>query len=134
MIRDTIKSKEYFEEFLKTSAKLIEFNNISLSQGKVHESKVNWAKYRNLNYYIESIIAKYSLGVNLIELRQSIKNIIQLLPDLWIPICTKVKDSEGKLYDMYMLSSYERLLNILSISCVLEVPDQEFQILVDIIY
>lgn len=132
-MRDQLKDKEYFEKFLKTKFQLIELNNKGLSDGKVHESKVDWAKYGNLGHYIESLITQYSLGYNLIEIRNSIKNIIQLAPSLWMPTCTKVHDNKGLLYDKYFIGSYERFLQILSLAYLLEESDSDFQVLVDIV-
>lgn len=132
-MRDQLKNKEYFEKFLKTKFQLIELNNKGLSDGKVHESKVDWAKYGNLGHYIESLITQYSLGYNLTEIRNSIKNIIQLTPDLWIPTCTKVHDNKGLLHDKYFIGPYERFLQILSLAYLLEESDSDFQVLVDIV-
>lgn len=132
-MRDQLKNKEYFEKFFKIKFQLTELNNKALSDGKVHESKVDWAKYGNLGHYIESLITQYSLGYNLTEIGNSIKKIIQLTPDLWIPTCTKVHDNKGLLYDKYFIGPYERFLQILSLAYLLEIPIDDFQILVDII-
>ncbi|GAL67727.1 PoNe immunity protein domain-containing protein [Jejuia pallidilutea] len=133
MIRDKIKNKQYFEEFLKTKTQLIKFNNDSLSEGKVHESKINSAKFRNLGFLIESLIAQYSLGDNIDNLTKSIDSIIDAVTKAWCQSETKIRNDKGELFDQYMVSPYERFLHVLSVAYLLEIPDNEFQILVDIL-
>ena len=132
-MRDTLKDKEYFEEFLKTKNQLIKFNNDSLLEGKVHESKIKSAKFRNLDFKVESLIAQYSLGDNLHDLSKSFDSITNSITKTWYQSETKIKNSKGQIFDQYMVSSYERFLHLLSIGYLLELSDQDFKILVDII-
>ncbi|WP_299609165.1 PoNe immunity protein domain-containing protein [uncultured Aquimarina sp.] len=132
-MRDKLKSKEYFKELLTTKKQLIQLNSEGLSLGKVHESKIDWTKYRNLGFLVESIIIKYSSDSSLEELKNDFKYPLNQILNSWSPMCTKINDDKGKLWDQYMVSPYERFLHLLSLAYLLEVSDSDFQILVDII-
>ena len=107
MIRDKIKNKQYFKEFLKTKSQLIKFNEDSLLEGKVYKSNVDSAKFRNLGFKIESLIAEYSLGDNLHNLFKSVDSITNTITETWYQSETKIKNSKGETFDQYMVSRSE---------------------------
>lgn len=133
MVRDQIKNTEYFVEFVKLKSQLIELNSSALLSSQVHESKVNWAIFRNLGNEIESLVAKYSMGKSIEVIKGDYSKIIYNLINSWIPLCTKIQNDKGELFDQYLIGPYERFLHLLSIGYLLKIPDADFQILVDII-
>ena len=132
-MRDKQKNKEYFIEYIESKNSLIKKNKTSLSSGKVAVNKIDRAKYRCLGYKIESLIAQFSLGKSIQEMKEVLSDIINDISSSWLPISTKVKDEKGNYWEQYMVSPYERFLNLLSLAYLLEVSNKEFQTLVDII-
>lgn len=133
MVRDNIKDENYFKEFLKTKNELISLNEASIMSGEMSKIKIERAYFRNVGFNIESVIAQYSMGAAISELKDSIKNIISLMPNYWSPKCTKVENTKGEIFDIYLLNHYETFLHVLSLAYRLEVPDKDFKVLVDII-
>lgn len=135
-MRDKIKDKEYFEKFLTKKNELIANNENDILAGEVAESKIDRAKFRNFGFRLESLVAKYSKGDSIESLKESISEIIKLIPDESAPINTKVKKRVGKetvFLDQYMVEPYERMLRLLSLAYLLDVSDADFKTVVDVI-
>ena len=136
MVRDKLKNKDYFDEFLKGKNNLISNNEQALSAGEVAEKKVERAKYRNFGFRLESLVAEYSRGDSVQRMTNSIMEIIKHLPDETHLVNTKVKTvigGETKFLDQYLLEPYERMLRLLSFAYLLDVSDTDFETVVRII-
>lgn len=136
MVRDKIKDKDYFDEFLKGKNNLISNNEQALSAGKIAEKKVERTKFRNFGFRLESLVAQYSRGDSIQRMRNSIIEIIKCLPDESHSINTKVKivvDGETKFLDQYLVEPYERMLRLLSLAYLLDVSDTDFETVVRVI-
>ena len=132
-MRDKDKTEEYFLQFLQTRIDAINFNVQSIQSGKMSERKIERAYFRNIDFRIQSLIAQYSLGNSLREIKNYFKGIINELYKYWYSDCAKISVVEGKKLNQYMVSPYERFLHVLSLAFLLNVDDKDFQILVDII-
>ncbi|GAA4273752.1 PoNe immunity protein domain-containing protein [Aquimarina gracilis] len=135
-MRDIVKDINYFEKFIIEKNDLIALNEQALLSGKVTENKVERAKFRNFGFRLETLVAKYSKGDPIVNLKESISEIIKHLPAEWGPTNTKVKEKVGKeivYLDQYMLEPYERMLRILSLAYLLDVSDTDFETVVGII-
>lgn len=80
MIRDKIKSEEYFNEYI--SRELDEHDTLKnkISTGKVAEKAIPFAKYCIYTAKLNILIAKYSIGEDI----QVLKQLFNELLDVWI--------------------------------------------------
>ncbi|TAJ12413.1 DUF1911 domain-containing protein [Marinilabiliaceae bacterium JC017] len=135
-MRDKLKKKMYFNEFIAKKKSLMSLDYDALKDGKVADSKIEWTKFDILRDSIEVLIAEYSCGSDFDTLKKNTFDVIKKMKDDWIPLCTKVKSGSEKniMYlNQYMVEPYGVMLRLLSLAFLLNVPDNDFQILIDVI-
>lgn len=82
-MRDTLKPKEYFDQYIqKTSEGIQKFEN-GLSEGKYQADKILFIKDYILQKKIGIIIAKYSKGDPLNDIKQEFDSTVELFCEAW---------------------------------------------------
>ena len=137
MMRDKLKDEDYFRRYTDLSASLLEKNINKLQSNEIREDRIGAVQYGSvIMTAVKLITAHYSSGSGIENLSMEIRKVIRYMERYWRPEQTKVKAKVGKkfeLWDQYRVASYEYFLHILSLAYLLNVPDEEFQVLVDII-
>jgi hypothetical protein len=137
MIRDKLKDEDYFRRYSELRVSLLEKYINKLQNNEIREDRIGAVQYGNvIMSAIELITAHYSSGSSIEELSIEIRRVIEYMERYWKPEQTKVKARAGKkceLWDQYRLESYEYFLHILSLAYLLNVPDEDFLVLVDLI-
>lgn len=80
MVRDKLKSEEYFEKFIEHQIRKINFFEENIKNGTTSESAIPRIRYLQYILKFDIISAKYSLGKSIKE----IKDDFNVLLDIWI--------------------------------------------------
>ncbi len=135
-VRDIHKDKNYFIAWRNEAQELINDTSISLKNGEVPDDRISTVNYLYTRDHIDKLIAGYSLGLSKDELRAELSHVINLMHQHWYPDQTKVKKrikNKRVLLDQYMFEPYEYFLKVLSLAYLLQVEDDSFCKLVDIL-
>ncbi|MEW8693370.1 MAG: PoNe immunity protein domain-containing protein [Candidatus Thiodiazotropha endolucinida] len=136
MIRDTFKEKAVFDRFCESAASYIPSAIKKLDNKEIREERIGAVEYDIIRTAAQLITAHYSSGSRIEELSLEIRRVVGYIERYWKPEQTKVTAKVGKkfeLWDQYMVGPYEYFLHILSLAYLLNVPDKEFQVLINII-
>ncbi len=121
MVRDTIKDKDYFNDFIDRLKKSQEKRYEKFSKNSIKEDRIPIVKYDMSNNYLRMVIAKYSRGDNMFtsEILTDLHNAIKLLDESWhknhLGIIPSQKN-RGCFLRQYGQSNYIFLIDLLSIS------------------
>ena len=137
--------KFYFEVINHFESNL----NFNINQINSLDSKEKWEtrpEYQNLEEILVSLkfstfsirtlilIASYSKGENKEELRKQFSECIVVMEKVWNKKTTKVyHGKKQEELDQYRLEPYLNILQIISLGVLLDVPDDEFKTLVNLI-
>ena len=130
-----IKSVDFYEKVIihhKTHLNETEsfFNNFS----GVYTKTGLISKLSIFGTRLNILLASYSKGDDKDNLRQQFSEAVKVMEQVWDKRITKVYHGQGQVeYDQYKLNSYIHILQMFSLAVLLEVPKNEFQILVDLI-
>lgn len=132
-MRDLLKDKNYFETYIMELEEMIASNEKSLEEGRIKGDRVPWASMMTFTYKLNKCIAQYSMGSSIDIMKESFNVALRSFKNNegWIKKVTKVNVSEGIYIDQYMVEPYGKLLRMLSIGYLLNLPKDDFNILVD---
>ncbi|TXK73357.1 PoNe immunity protein domain-containing protein [Mesonia sp. HuA40] len=83
---------------------------------------------------LQILIASYSIGNNKENLRSQFSEAVKVMEQVWDKRITKVYHGrQEEEYNQYKLNSYIHMLQMFSLAVLLEVPKNEFDILVNLI-
>ncbi|MBO4865768.1 MAG: DUF1911 domain-containing protein [Ruminococcus sp.] len=82
-IRDNLRDKEYFDTFIEEELEDIQMFEDSLADGEIEEDRIDSIKDEILLIKLGIIIAKYSRGDPLDEIRQEFEDMIDLFCGSW---------------------------------------------------
>jgi hypothetical protein len=136
MMRDKLKDEDYFKRYSDSCVSRLEKNINKLQNNEIREDRVSAVEFNIIRTAVKLITSLYSLGVSIEDLSMEIRKIIGYMEKNWKPEKTKVEAKVGnkfELWDQYRVESYEYFLHILSLAYLLNVSDEDFQVLVDII-
>ena len=136
-MRDTIKSKEYFNSYIIETASLIKDNDMFLRDGNINQERIKWNRKGSFDYSYSILIAKYSAGESFDIIKESYCRTLETMLLAWHESVTKVnsKDHSSKIifWNQYMVSPYSQMLQMLSLGFLLDIGKDKLQSLVDII-
>lgn len=116
MLRDTIKNQEYFINYIKQQEQRIEKFQFKLNNNEVSEERVYAVQEKIDSIEFQLFIAKYSNGIPVENLIGEYKNLVKNMPNFWCPS-----------------SGYVDMLWMVSIGVMLEVDDEIFEILIELV-
>jgi Domain of unknown function (DUF1911)/Domain of unknown function (DUF1910) len=132
-MRETLSTKIRLDTFILDCEKSNNEWQIKLEKGETNPNKIFNLK-RNLSWvYFTCVKAKYSRGDTLSEITTNFYRSIELCYESWIGDSWKLKFSETKKYDQYILSGYDQMIWMLSLGYLLDIPDEYFNKLVAVI-
>jgi len=132
-MRDNRKDLQYWEKVISLTEKLRNQTIEKLEQGLISCDRINDVKRYLVDSYLRSITEKYSAGYPIQELNSDdIIKAIDLTHESWDGVW-KLKDRKGNELNQYILSAYDEMLWMLSLGYLLDIPNDNFQKLVDVI-
>lgn len=131
-MRDIHKDIEYFNRLIFDIKESIERKINWIDIGKTQADKIYFSKRSIVWDYISLIGAKYSVGLNKIDFINDLEEAISKCNESWDGFW-KLKGRDEKEYDQYILSAYDEMLWMLSLGYLLNIPNDTFKLLVDII-
>jgi hypothetical protein len=131
-MRDKLKNEEYFITKIDIIYQVIKQYLEWIQNGEVKEDRINPIKHSIVWDYLRIINSKYSLGKNIIELKDDLIHAIDTTNESWDGFW-KLNDRKGKEYNQYTLSAYDEMLWMLSLGYLLDISNEDFQKLVDVI-
>lgn len=98
------------------------------------EKYLNGLKLSLFGLRLNILIASYSKGDDKASLRSQFSETVKVIEGVWDKRITKVYHGrQQEEYDQYKLNSYIQMLQMFSLAVLLDVPKNEFQILVNLI-
>ncbi|CAD0001367.1 PoNe immunity protein domain-containing protein [Flavobacterium salmonis] len=134
-MRDKLKDKDYFESFINNEYQSIEKRINKLKIGEIKEDRIQSVKKAMTYSYLQIIGAKYSLGIRSFEeMKNDLCNGIQLLNECMVNNNGKFYNPKKNEYlDQYYLHIYQEILQYLSLAYLLDIPETNFKVLINII-
>jgi len=115
MVRDSLKDDKYFQEYVAEEENRINKFELKLSNNEVREDRVINVKKKVYDLKFQILIANYSMGKPVENLIDDYLLIVQDMKELWDP------------------ARYEDMLWMLSIGVMLEIDDDSFNVLVNLV-
>jgi hypothetical protein len=131
-IRDQIKDSKYFELRIKILYEGIERYLEWIRIGKTPKERINIVKRAIVWDYISIVQCKYSSGLEISLLKNDLLNAIKFADESWDGFW-KLRDNNDRILNQYVLSAYDEMLWMLSLGYLLNIPENDFKKLVDII-
>ncbi|MEZ4907013.1 MAG: DUF1910 domain-containing protein [Saprospiraceae bacterium] len=130
MVRDKLRSNEYFDEFIEQRLKGIEKSKERISNGIVSKERIPTVFKRFGASKLRILVAKYSGGYSLSEIKADYIILLKDFAGYW-PEGQVLMNHNGKKLKQYL--DYDDMLWMLSLGILLDVSKEDFQILVDLI-
>jgi hypothetical protein len=131
-MRDTLKNKEYFEEYIENKYRLSKKRFDRLYNNEISKERIPIALADESRKYLEVVIAKYSAGYSVKYLHKDYDTAVDYMHQSWM-----VLDNRAYLKDQYFNhyfgSDYDLMLWILSIGFLLNADIDVFNKLVEIV-
>lgn len=133
-MRDKLKDKDYFKSFIDNEYQSIEKRINKFKIGEIKEDRILSVKKAMTYSYLQIIGAKYSIGVTSFEeLKNDICNGIQLLNEAIVDNNGKIHAGNNIFLDQYYVHIHQEILQYLSLAYLLDIPEIDFKVLVNII-
>ncbi len=131
-MRDTIKPRSYYEQEIanRESSEIRRLDKIK--KGLIRPDRIQAVKVDMAKNQLYLSISKYSIGLPLKDLIPNFNKSLSYIKEHWAGYW-KLKDTNGKEYDQYILSAYDEMLWMLSLGYLLNFPDESFSKLVEVI-
>lgn len=131
-MRSTVKTLDFYKRYQDELEAIITRSFEWLKIGRVPVDRIKIAKDEIRSSYLKLCISKYSSGDSLEPVLTEYTNIFSVVTESW-PELWKLKDVNGDEFDQYILSAYDEMLWMLSIGYLLDVPNDQFKKLVEVI-
>ena len=125
IMRDKLKSREYFEMFIEKRNSSHTKRKIKFERGKIPTSRIQAVKSDMAIGLIKRNVAMYSMGNSVEDLNLDLPEVLDLICEYW-PGTWKIANNEGQNLNQYSATAYKDLLRIVSISFLLDIPDDQF--------
>ena len=131
-MRDIIKTKKYFEDYIEKSIERHKRAENDLKKGLVKPERIAPFKAFITSQLLSRIKAKYSLGLGVDELYDDLTSVIEIVyQNMKHEI--RLIGKTGKILNQYSLDTYDEIIWLLSLGFLLDVPTDKFKKLVDVI-
>lgn len=131
-MRQDFKNKNYATAYSDETQFIIDRSLNWLESGKFPEDKIVNIKRGLASWYLKDAISKYTFNFEIQSLTPSVSEAIKFAHEGWDGFW-KLKDSKGIELDQYILSAYDEMLWMLSLGYLLNIPNEEFEKLIEII-
>ncbi|MEL7148510.1 MAG: PoNe immunity protein domain-containing protein, partial [Bacteroidota bacterium] len=124
-MRDQVKDKKFFKNYLVEANRLIEKRLRKLREGLIKTERIQIVKTDMISQYLEATIATYSSGGSKVEMLSYYSNVFDLIDQHWNE--AQKMEYKRKILDQYGLSNYHQILTVLSLGVLLDVSNKEFE-------
>ncbi len=131
-MRDTLKDKNYFVDFLFKLENLDKETEVMISNGTVAIDRIIPVRLNMIQSLIRRMKAKYSVGFPIGSLLEEYNQALDLIAQYWAGNC-KFVGKRNEVLDQYSLGNYDTILWMLSLGYLLNVPEDRFMKLVNTI-
>jgi len=125
------KDKIYFANLINKLTNINNENRRKLANGEINARNLDLAKYTWFVRDIEILIARYSRGDSVVEIRKELSTLLNIMHEYWLPHVACLKDRKGNLLNVYILDCHIYMRWLLSLGIVLDISDEDFKILTD---
>lgn len=103
-----------------------------ISSGKVLPERMNLFKKGQLDFILNYTIASYTSGSDITTLKKEYCNVLNYINEGWTMYIVNLTLDKST-YNQYTLSGYDQMLWMLSLGYLLDIPDEDFKKLVEVI-
>jgi hypothetical protein len=132
MIRQNIKTADYFNNYLVSYKLHIERGFEMIINGKVLPDRMVWFKKGQLDFLLNFAIANYSAGKSKTEIDVEFLKVLDYINDAWKSEIALL-NYDGKFYNQLTGGNYDQMLWMLSLGYLLDIPNEDFEKLVELI-
>lgn len=132
-MRDKFKDKNYFERFIKYSTKSRKESLKQIQNGIIPKERIFIVKGSLADATVNLLISKYSSGYKLESLIDDYSKASQLIYDSWQGTGSWKIKKDDHIFNQYGFGAYQKMLEMLSIGYLLDIPNDKFQLLVNVI-
>jgi hypothetical protein len=131
-MRDNLKDIQYWLDRISKTENFQELDIEDLKNGKIKTDRINIVKRALAFSFVQIISAKYSGEKgNAADLKKDLITAIKLTNESWDGFWNV--ESNGEKLNQYGLGAYDEMLWMLSLGYLLDIPDNDFKKLVDVI-
>lgn len=120
MIRQGIKTEDYFDKYLVSGIEQIQRRKLMLLNGQVVTDRLNWFKKGQFDLMLNLTIANYTAGKSNEVVKENLLTAIEYLKDSWSSKVVLL-NYEVVSYNQYTGSSYNQILIVLSLGYLLDI-------------
>lgn len=132
-MRDNLKDVKYFHSFIEERYSSLKKRTNKLEAGLIKPERILAVKQAMASSYLQIMTANFSSGSTQDVLKNDCLDGIELLSESLRNNNGKVHVIDNKYLNQYLVPTYQEVLQYLSLAYLLNIPDKDFQILVDII-
>ncbi len=134
-MRDNLKDKKYFDDFISLNYNLINKKLEKLENNQIKEDRIPSVMKRLADFYKSILKAKYSRGDNFKSnfITQDLENVIYSMDKYWTPEHMFIIKKNNKPLKQYSLTGYFSLLEILSLGILLDISKNTLNLIVNFI-
>lgn len=130
-MRDKLKDEKHFEKWISEFYQSVERVENWILTGKTPAERVNIMKRSMVQSFINIILCKYSSNKSINELSSDLRKSIVLTHESWDGFWNL--EQEGRKFNQYILSAYDEMLRMLSLGYLLNIQNEDFKKLVEVI-
>jgi len=127
------KEIDYYNSLIEKLTEINRENKLKLGKGLINSKNLTLRKMSWFLRDIKILISHYSSNNEKEKLRELYSILIKDIGNVWKKEVVKLKDSKGNDLGVYILEPYIFMRWMLSLGVLLDVPNNEFNILVDLI-
>ncbi|WP_282917785.1 PoNe immunity protein domain-containing protein [Porphyromonas macacae] len=125
-MRTELKDQEYFKTYFESQLDDIEYYNDALENGEVKEDRILAVRRKIFTISLHTLIAKYSSGYAVSELRNEFENVVTAFEHGW-------KDRGNTPEDNMYFDNYLLVLWMLSLGFLLDIESSAFERIVKVL-
>jgi hypothetical protein len=133
LLRDLIRDTKYFDSVIGERHSSNERRFKKMNEGLIASDRMQAVKVDMAKNFLYSAIARYSAGYSLETLLPDWKECVKLVYESWTGYWKLKQGNPPVEYDQYILSAYDEMLWMLSLGYLLDVPEEDFKKLVEVI-
>ncbi|MGV6860473.1 MAG: PoNe immunity protein domain-containing protein [Putridiphycobacter sp.] len=126
------KPEKYYYDFSNEIIEIIDRSKNRIETNYLKPDRIPYAQRGIASNYLKFLIANYTFKFDIIQIKNCLINAINYTNISWNGFW-KLKNLKGVELNQYILSAYDEMIWMLSLSYLLNIPDIEFHKLVDVI-
>ncbi len=131
-MRQNIKDIDFYNRFISELDFVEKRRSEWIKEGKVPLERMNTALDLFRAGSLNKTILKYTFGESINDVKKEFKNVIKYTNENWVGFWT-LKLSADKILNQYTLSGYDEMVSMLSLGYLLDIPNEDFKKLVEVI-